>query len=242
MSNYTTGETLRHVAVALFAIFSAATAGAQGALTELLAGKLVDPEVGQWALYDLYNADGQIVLGLRQAVVGEEDVGRKHGYWVELELVPKEGLRTIYRMLLTGPANDPKNVHQVWTKSELDEPKQLELDTESLKQLAGGKKPKRKKMERETIQTEGGPVEAMHYRYITEEGDVSLWHNDDVLPTGLVRFTSKNGEVLLRSYGMGGRYGMSAMFPETNDDGEPLSPGPVRVIVRTPTGERTENP
>lgn len=232
---------MRHVAVALIAISSAA-AGAQGALTELLAGKLIDPEVGQWSLYDLSDSNGNVIVGLRQAIVGKEKVGRKTGYWVELELVPTKGLRTMYRMLLTGPANNSKNVHDVWTKLELDDPKQLELDRETLEQLAGGKKPKRKKVGEETVETESGPIEAMHYRYITDEGEVSLWHNDDALPTGLVRFTSKNGEVLLRSYGEGGRFGVSAMFPPDDVDGEePLEPGPVRVIVRTADGERTEN-
>jgi len=230
------------VVVAFIAISSAAV-GAQGALTELLAGKLIDPEVGQWALYDLSDADGNVVIGLRQAIVGEEKIGRKRGYWVELELVPKQGLRMIYRMLLTGPANNPKNVHEVWTKSEFDEPEQFPLDEESLAELAGGKKPKRKKMGKEMVDTEGGPVEAMHYRYTADEGDASLWHSEDALPTGLVRFASANGEVLLRAYGIGGQFGMSAMFPpeSSNEDG-PLAPGPVRVIVRTSTGDRTENP
>ncbi len=235
---------LRRVPVAIaLLIVTGATAGAQGALSELLAGKLIDPEVGQWALYDLYDADGRLVVGLRQAVVGEEEIGRKTGYWVELELVPKQGLRTIYRMLLTGPANNPKNVHQVWTKTELDDPQQLELDPESLKELAGGKKPKRKKIGEETVETESGPVEAMHYRYITDEDEVSLWHSNDALPTGLVRFKSKNGEVLLRSHGQGGQFGLSAMFPsEEVAAEEPLTPGPLRVIVRTSDGERTETP
>lgn len=235
---------LRRVSIATaLLIFVTLTAGAQGALSELLAGKLIDPEVGQWALYDLHDQDGQLVLGLRQAVVGEEKVGRKTGYWVELELVPKLGLRTIYRMLLTGPANDPKNVHQVWTKTELDEPQQLELDPESLKELAGGKKPKRKKIGEEIVETESGPVEAMHYRYSIDDEEVSLWHSDDALPTGLVRFQSKNGDVLLRSHGQGGQFGLSAMFPSEADAAEePLTPGPLRVIVRTPDGERTETP
>jgi hypothetical protein len=232
---------LRHVVVAIFIIFSAA-AGAQGALTELLAGKLIDPEVGQWALYDLSDAEGRVIVGFRQAIVGEEKVGRKQGYWVELELVPRQGLRSIYRMLLTGPANNPKNVHEVWTKSELDEPEQLPLDEESLSELAGGKKPKRKKLGKETVETEGGPIEAMHYRYTSDDGEVSLWHSDDALPTGLVRFASTNGEVILRAYGIGGRFGMSAMFPPDGENvDEPLAPGPVRVIVRTATGDRTEN-
>lgn len=242
MSYRTTGETLRHVVVTLFVAFSA-VAGAQGALSEILAGKLIDPQVGQWALYDLFDENGRVVVGLRQAIVAEEMVGRKQGYWVELELIPKQGLRTVYRMLLTGPANNPKNVHEIWSKSELEEPVQLELNKEMLKELAGGKKPKRKKAGRETIETEGGPIEAMHYSYVTGENEVSLWHNEAALPTGLVKFSSKNGEVLLRSYGAGGQFGMSAMFPPEDAEGdEPLTPGPVRVIVRTAEGERTESP
>lgn len=220
-----------------------ASAGAQGGLSEILAGKLIDPEVGQWALYDLYNANDELVVGLRQAVVGEEKVKRKTGYWVELELVPKRGLRMVYRLLLTGPASDPKNVHEVWTKSELDDPVQLELNEETLEQLGGDKKTKRKKAGRETVETDSGPIEAMHYVYETEEGEVSVWHNEEALPTGLVKFASKNGTVLLRSYGTGGRFGLSAMFPpEHADDDAPLEPGPLRVIIRTPEGERTETP
>jgi hypothetical protein len=233
---------LRHVAVVAFAFLSA-SANAQGGLSEILAGKLLDPKVGQWALYDLYDANDQLIVGLRQAVVGEEKVGRKTGYWVELELVPKTGLRRTYRLLLTGPADNPKNVHEVWTKTELDDPVQLELNKDTLEQIGGGKKAKRKKAGKETVDTEMGPIEAMHYIYTTDEGEVSIWHSEDALPTGLVKFTSENGTVLLRSHGTGGEFGMSTMFPDEAAPGdEPLEPGPLRVIIRTPEGERTETP
>jgi hypothetical protein len=234
---------LRYTAAVWFVGLTALAASGQGAVSEILAGKLIDPEVGQWALYDLYDEHGRVVVGLRQAIVGEQKVGRETGYWVELELAPKQGLRTIYRLLLTGPADKPKNVHEVWVKSELDDPEQIPLDDVRLDALAGAKKPKRKRVGKETVETERGPIEAMHYIYKMDDGDISVWHNEDALPTGLVKFETANGKVMLRTYGAGGRLGASTMFPPEDVKAEgPMEPGPIRIIVRSGDQERIEEP
>ena len=90
-----------------------ASVSAQGIMSDLMSGKLINPEVGAYAWYNLRDKTTGQEFFLRQAIVGMEKVNRKDAYWFETELVPRVGFPSIYKMLLTGPASDPKNVHRL---------------------------------------------------------------------------------------------------------------------------------
>jgi hypothetical protein len=186
----------------------ALNAVAQG-VDDLFAGKLVNPKVGQWAWYDIADAQGGNKHAIRQAVVGQEKVAGKTGHWVEFELVPPAGYPVIYKMLVTGPASDPANVHRIVVKQGTEPARSVPVKEVFAKPQAA--KPPRQPAGEDEIATAGGPVKAKRYTVRSGQGEVQIWVNEEVPPTGIVRVKSPDGEMVLREYGMGGSAGESAL-------------------------------
>jgi len=199
----------------LFVAISLPHANAQGVLGDVLAGKLVKPEVGPWAWYDLVDTETHKRFLLRQAIVGEEKIGRKTGYWLEVEVVPDVGFSTVYKMLLTGPANDPKHVHRLLLRQGENAVSEVPVDREA-------PSPKKSKSKRDSlgiveIETAQGMLLAEHV--LIEEGEtrVELWLNNAVRPMGIVRMKAEQGELILRNYGTGGENALSRLHRDTSD-------------------------
>ncbi len=205
-------------AASLLTLTVALSASAQGIVGDLLAGKLVDPKAGQWAWYTVTDGDSGRQYAVRQAIVAEESVGRKDGYWLEVEVVPEVGYKTVYKILLTGPASDPKNIHRVLIKQGLDAAQELEV----LQQDQGGDGSfRRKSLGMDNVVTNSGVIRAEHYTINDEGRTVDLWLNDTILPTGIVRLRSAEGEMVLNTYGFGGSDARSliAENPAADDSG-----------------------
>lgn len=191
-----------------------ASAGAQGVLSDVLTGKLVKPKVGQWAWYDLLDAPSGRKFALRQAIVGKEKVGRKNGHWLEIEIVPDVGAISIYKMLVTGPASDPKNIHKIRFKQGSDAAVDVPVDAlEAAPEDSGNAK--RSSKGTVMLDTAKGPIESEHIVIQDGSSTYQIWLNDDVRPMGLVRMDSPNGKLFLRDYGEGGESGMSKADLET---------------------------
>ena len=205
---------MRRAAATVVVIVLVAGAGhAPGVIGVVLAGKQVKPKVGAWAWYDVKDAATGQAFVLRLAIVGEKEVLRKQGYWLEVEVVPLVGYRSVYKMLLTGPADDPVNVHQFLQREGRDEVVEVALEKPSEKDAAGeapneeteAKEPKRTLLGCEDVKTEGGVVPADRYELLDGERQVEIWLNEDVRPMGLVRLKSATGQLMLRHYGVGGQ-------------------------------------
>lgn len=187
----------------------ASQAGAQGILSDLMAGKLVKPEVGAFAWYTLTDSTTNQEYFLRQAIVGVEKVKRKDAYWLETELVPRVGFPSVYKMLLTGPADDPDNIVRLIVREGQSVPQEIEVDR--------SQKPPRKqdvpRAERGTdiVNYPGGQIEAEHFIVNENGGKTELWVSDAVAPMGLVRMRNPQGELLLQRHGVGGKDGQSAL-------------------------------
>ena len=207
----------------LVAVIGLPPAHAQGVLGDVLAGKLVNPEVGQWAWYDLVDNKTHKRFLLRQAIVGEEKIGRKTGYWLEVEIVPDVGFSTVYKMLLTGPANDPKHVHRLLLRQGDDAVMEIPVDreSESAKLAESGKKskPKRDSRGEVDIETPHGIIRAEHVLVDDGGAQIELWLNNDVRPMGIVRMRAEQGELNLRDYGAGGENALSRLYRSTSDSG-----------------------
>lgn len=219
------------------ALASPESARGQEMLGDLFAGKLINPEVGAYAVYDLVDkATGKRFL-LRQAVVGGETVKREDGFWVEIELIPELGFPLIYKMLLTGPANEAENVHRIIVKEGNTEPREVPVDPAALKSespQAG----KRRSVGVDRIALAEGEIEAEHF-IIESGGDPAaaseVWTNDAVRPMGVVRMITPNGELRLRRFGKGGPDGLSAIKAEPGTDtGQPKTNVTVRVEGNQP--------
>lgn len=211
-------------------------AQAQGVVGDLLGGNLIKPKVGQWVWYTLTDKLGKESFAVRQAVVGKEDVGNETGYWVEFEVVPEIGFKMLYKVLLTGPASDPRNIHRIIQKDGTNPPREVPVDREALEEDAPSK-PKRESLGMETIRTPAGPVRAEHLKVVEGGHTIDLYVNEDIKPTGIVRMSTPDGEMVLRSKGFGGKYGESAL-DEASGSEPPPAP---RVETRGETGSETEH-
>lgn len=231
-------NTRQRVIHVLVGIALCCPAWGQGALQDVLAGKLVQPKAGVWAWYDLTDTTANQNYMVRLAVVGEEKVGAKTGHWLEIELVPRIGFRSIYKMLLTGPASDEANVHKIVQREgtgpiqEVDfakerrEKKKKDGKDEPAESTPSGedvaKEPERTLVGEEDISLASGPLKTQHFSCVEEGKKTDLWLSDKVPPMGLVQMKSPDGELLLRSYGEGGRDGKSAInapvVPGKEDD------------------------
>ena len=187
-------------------------ASAQGVVGDLLAGKLVDPKVGQWAWYDLSSGRDSKKVVVRQAIVGEEKVARKTGYWVEFEIVPEVGYRVIYKMLLTGPASDPRNIIRVIEKTGPEPAVELDVTGAGDAESEDKAKSSREPVGDEEITTLDGVIRAEHYKVQQGGQTMDVWINDAIKPTGIVRLDSLDGRMVLRNHGVGGEYAKSVIL------------------------------
>jgi len=238
----------RVLTTVLAAAVVSATAAAQGFVADVLAGKLVDAKVGQWAWYNLADRAGGARYVVRQAIVGREKVGRrKTAYWLEIEVVPVVGYTSVYKMLLTGPAGDPQNVHKVILKQGIDPPREIpqnpetETDKQEAEKQAEQPKPERTSLGMEDVQTPLGKVRAEHFQVTEGERTMDLWISKDVLPTGIVRMRSPDGELLLRSQGVGGEYGESVL-DEGAARGAGVSAPSIEIHVDVEGGGQASSP
>ncbi len=215
--------------LALFVGLAAGPAGAQGPLGNLLGGELIDPRPGIYAWYEVEDAKTGQVLFMRQAIVGEERVGRRDGYWLEIEIVPREGIPAIYKMLVTGPASDRDHLHKVVAKPGAGPRVELPVD-ELFAEDEHPPAPQR--LGEETISTQQGEIPCVRYALEQADGStVQVWLSDLARPTGLVKMESDTGRLILTRTGEGGPHGATAL-PEPgagDDDDGPTSNITVRV-------------
>ena len=219
----------RFLAVLALAALCPVGAGAQGILADVLGGKLVKPKVGQWAWYNLKDTQGGRKYLLRQAIVGQEKIKRRTGNWVEIELIPEIGFPTIYKLLLTGPASDSKNIHRILLKTGEQPLMELPVEDAALVEEKP-EKAKRVSMGKVDLETPAGTVVAEHVIVTSASETVELWLNDKIRPMGIVRMRTSTGELMLRAYGTEGADGESKL-------GLVAETGPDRVEKRAPRVE-----
>lgn len=217
----------------------ACAAPAQGIVGEVLSGKLIEPEVGVYAVYDLTDsATGKSFL-LRQAVVDEERVKRKTAHWVETEIIPELGFPVIYKSLLSGRASDPENIHRVIVKQGSDPPVDVPVSSMVGADDAGeSDQVERTVVGMETLDTPVGKLDAEHV-VLMGAGDkrTEVWLNEEIRPMGLVRMVTPNGELNLRRYGQGGPDGASAIRRPPVGADSPEARPKIKVDVRVEDAE-----
>lgn len=227
----------RRMLCAALLLFVVGPAPAQGILGDVFSGKLINPEVGAWAWYELTDKATGAKFFLRQAIVGEADVKRKTGYWVETELAPAEGFPTVFKMLLTGPASDPKNIHELIVKEGTNPAMSVPVPQEGYESNNAGA---RTLVSEEKIAIGSGEeVAAQHYSVGSGEGLAEVWVNDAVRPMGIVKMVSAEGELLLQRYGMGGKDAESVINAYAREASD-ADAGKVRVEVRV-NGEKNDD-
>jgi hypothetical protein len=217
----------------------ASSARGQGVISEIFAGNLVDPQVGVYAWYKLEDATTSRAFLLRQAIVGEERVRFKKGWWIEMELVPEIGFPSVYKMLLTGPANKAKNIHRVIVKEDGGLLQEIKIesanDSESAIQNA-----QKNSLGLEQVETEAGIIDAEHFVVETPEGKTEVWISEKVRPMGIVKMISPDGTLTLTRYGEGGADALSLLPDSVSAETTEEDRAPTRnFTVRTETQDST---
>lgn len=215
---------MKRLLVAILALICApaVSVSAQGIMSDLMSGKLINPQVGAFAWYNLADKSTGQEYFLRQAIVGTEKVNKKDAYWLETELVPRVGFSSVYKMLLTGPASDPKNVHRLVVREgdgavqevSLEEGAEWKEEENLPREVVGV----------ETITLPGGDIQAEHYIVKDGEPATEIWISEQVPPMGLVRMKNAEGELSLQRYGVGGKDGQSSL-PDARVTATPPSEG-----------------
>jgi len=196
----------RVIILAVSAVMLCGVGFAQDMLGDVLMEKLVKPTNGAWAWYDLTDATSDQAFVMRLAIVGEERVEMKQGYWLEIEIVPLVGYRSVYKMLVTGPASDPKNLHKVLQRVGRGNAEEVPADKDAAKEEKPAPEPERKLVgEEEVTIRDGSVVKAQHYQLTRDGQTVDIWLNDEVRPIGIVKQVTPSGEFKLRNYGVGGQ-------------------------------------
>lgn len=205
---------------------------AQGVLSDVMSGALINPEVGVYAWYELKDAETGQKLFMRQAIVGQKEVNGKPGYYLETEVVPEIGFPVIYKMLLTGPASAVENVHEIVVKEGMEPAETLPLDvlkSDTPSEETGS----RTSIGREQVATPAGDIDAEHFTITQGSQKTEVWVNDTIRPMGIVKMVSEDGELVLTRHGKGGADAESALnrkIPEekTNDVTVRVEAGPKR--------------
>jgi hypothetical protein len=216
---------MRSILVAICVVLAVFNAGAQGVLSDIMSGALINPEVGVFAWYELKDVATGKKLFMRQAIVGEKDIEGKTGYYLETEVVPEIGFPIIYKMLLTGPASTVENVHEILVKEGIEPPESLPLDVLKTEEVASSDG-ERTSSGKEQVPTPAGDIEAEHFTIAQGETKTEVWVNDAIRPMGIVKMVSAEGELVLTRYGKGGTDAESAM------DRKPPEEKPTDVTVR----------
>ncbi len=213
----------------------------QDIFSDVMSGKLINPEVGVFAWYELIDAETDQKLYMRQAIVGKKQVAGKTGYYLETEVMPAVGFPIIYRMLLTGPATDPANVHEIMVKDGTQPiatlPPDILGEDDSEEEAAV-----REALGTETVTTPAGALETEYFSVNRGDHTTKVWANDDVRPMGIVKMVSAAGELVLTRFGTGGPDAESAIDrmlreQESGDVRVEVTPGPSRNFSGRTTTE-----
>ena len=210
---------------------------AQDGMGDILSGNLVKPKSGVWTWYDVKDEQGTDSSKLRLAIVGEEKVNNVPGYWLELEVVPSLGYKSIYKMLLTGPADDPRNIHRLLRREGTEKTQEIPLTAESKTDETAAKS-KRTKVGEEDVVTPCGTIHASHYKVEGSSNASELWVNESISPMGIVQMKSPNGSMLIRATGEGGQEAQSVIDKTPAADERSGSDVKVKVSVEKGKGDR----
>ena len=184
----------------------------QSLTDELLGGALIEPKAGQWVRYDVVDAKSGEHLLVRQAIVGKERVKRKQSWWLEIDIHSGDGSYSVVKMLLTGPANNPRNVVRIFRKQGIHPPEELPVESIEADDEKEPGESKRKSLGLETLLlSDKTAIRAEHWRIMRGEKEVHLWSSNSVRPSGIVRLETADGVMMLRDFGVGGELGKSIM-------------------------------
>jgi len=195
--------------------------------------RLVNPKVGQWVLYDMRDAATGKQLTVRQSIVGKKTVDGRDAYWIETDVMSREGSRVIRKMLITDEPAESRKILEIIEKTGAEPARVVPVPKPDPTEHNRTKPDVTvEEIGPETVITQAGSIEARHFRVKSSEGSHDVWTSDKVGLSGTVRRVSAAGEMVLVAYAPTGA--ASAIIEEPTEPAvqpsvrEPASPGPAK--------------
>ncbi len=185
------------------------TAFAQSFMEDLFRGKILSSEPGVWAIYDITDKSNKTHIILRQAITGTEKIDRDTtALWLESEIIPAEGFPSVFRFLISYDKNGKEIIHKIIVREGANPPQNIDNQSMSETKEISSKK---KFIGDEEIEFKNGKIKAKHYKIEEDNTVKEIWLNDEVKPLGIVKLSTKEGDMVLVKYGKGGEESKSAL-------------------------------
>ncbi len=155
-----------------------------------------NPAIGSGAAYDVTSADGtksQIEI----TVVGKEEVGGKQGSWIELAMNRPQDKAPMYMKTLTVIDGNTASIARM-----IMQPPDMGPMEMPVRQMPNLQQPtpadvrnSAEKVGTESVTTPAGTFSCEHYR--AKDGTWEAWISTQVIPWGIVKSASKDGNLTL---------------------------------------------
>jgi hypothetical protein len=160
------------------------------------------PVVGSGAAYEMTDRNGT-KSQMEMTIVGQEDVGGKPGFWMEMAVASPRGGGQMYMKYLLAPGNNGMAPTRMIMQMPPQDPMEMDM---SMMMNRGGRGPgggsiptdvrsKAELVGTESVTVPAGTFTAEHYRAKDGSGDV--WITDKVAPWGLVKTQGKDSSIVL---------------------------------------------
>jgi hypothetical protein len=167
--------------------------------------RLINPAVGQWVLYRVLDTSSGQQMTVRQSIIGKKTVDGRDAYWIETDVMSRDGGRFIRKALIAIDPTEPDRILEIIEKSGSSPARKVPVPEQpASSETPAGQKPTVEDVGEETLTTPAGSIRTRHVRVSSAEGLLDVWTSDEIGLSGMVKRTSPAGEMELISYGKTG--------------------------------------
>jgi len=156
-----------------------------------------NPTIGSGAAYEVTSNDGK-KNQMDIAVVGKEEVSGKQGYWIEMAMNNPQGNGQMYMKTLTVIDGNNASVAKMIVQSP-EMPGPMEMPLQGVRGMPQSSpvdvRESAEKVGTESVTTPAGTFNCDHYK--AKDGAWEAWISTQVIPWGVVKSTSKDGNMTL---------------------------------------------
>ena len=164
--------------------------------------RLINPAVGQWVLYRVLDMSTSRQLTVRQSIVGKKMVAGRDAYWIETDIMSRDGGRIIRKVLIAIDPTGPDSILEIVEKAGSAPAQKVPVPEQPAdSETRAGQKFAVEDIGEETLTTPAGSIRTRHVRVSSADGSRDVWTSDDIGLSGMVKRVSSAGEMELISYG-----------------------------------------
>jgi len=171
--------------------------GAMGAnVTGAVFRGVFNPTIGSGSAYEVTTTDGN-KKEMEITVVGKEDVSGKQGYWIEFGMNEPQAGGQVYGKTLTVIDGNNASVTRMIVQTPQMGPMEMPMQAapNMQKPTPADVRNSAEKVGTESVTTPAGTFNCDHYK--AKDGAWDAWISTQVIPWGVVKSTSKDGNMTL---------------------------------------------